>query len=138
MLKQAETGTLVGEVCRKAGIADATFYNWRKRDVGLMPSEVNPVTASQPRASLLRFTSKQDRRGDMPTAECPLVKAGRTPPTRLPERKPGAAQGAELMRIWDALDVDGRKLVLFVARQTAREKGLVAANTPLVITERVF
>ncbi len=27
-------------MCRKAGIAEATFYNWRKRYAGLMPSEV--------------------------------------------------------------------------------------------------
>jgi putative transposase len=27
-LKQAELGTSVDEVCRKMGIADATFYNW--------------------------------------------------------------------------------------------------------------
>lgn len=40
VLKQAESGTPVGEVCRKAGISDATFYNWRKRYAGLMPSEV--------------------------------------------------------------------------------------------------
>ncbi len=40
VLKQAEDGTPVGEVCRKAGISDATFYNWRKRYAGLMPSEV--------------------------------------------------------------------------------------------------
>lgn len=37
-LKQAEDGTPVGEVCRKAGISDATFYNWRKKYAGLMPS----------------------------------------------------------------------------------------------------
>ena len=30
----------IGEVCRKAGISEATFYNWRKRYAGLMPSEV--------------------------------------------------------------------------------------------------
>ena len=35
--KQAEDGTPVAEVCRKAGIAEATFYNWRKRYAGLMP-----------------------------------------------------------------------------------------------------
>ncbi|ENU9402748.1 TPA: transposase [Salmonella enterica subsp. enterica serovar 1,4,[5],12:b:-] len=29
-LKQAETGTRVGEVCRKMGISEATFYNWKK------------------------------------------------------------------------------------------------------------
>ena len=40
VLKQAAEGTAVGEVCRKAGISDATFYNWRKRYAGLMPSEV--------------------------------------------------------------------------------------------------
>jgi len=30
VLKQAEDGTPIGEVCRRAGISDATFYNWRK------------------------------------------------------------------------------------------------------------
>ena len=40
VLKQAEDGTPVAEVCRKAGISDATFYNWRKRYAGLMPSEM--------------------------------------------------------------------------------------------------
>ena len=30
-LKQAEVGTSVEEVCRKMGISDATFYNWRKK-----------------------------------------------------------------------------------------------------------
>ncbi|MET3757217.1 putative transposase [Rhizobium binae] len=39
-LKQAEDGTPVGDVCRKAGILDATFYNWRKKYTGLMPSEM--------------------------------------------------------------------------------------------------
>ena len=30
----------VGEICRKAGILDATCYNWRKKYTGLMPSEM--------------------------------------------------------------------------------------------------
>uniref|UniRef100_UPI0013002A39 transposase n=1 Tax=Agrobacterium pusense TaxID=648995 RepID=UPI0013002A39 len=34
VLKQAEDGTPIGEVCRKAGISDATFYNWRKKYAG--------------------------------------------------------------------------------------------------------
>jgi putative transposase len=29
-LRQAETDTRVSEVCRKMGISDATFYNWKK------------------------------------------------------------------------------------------------------------
>lgn len=40
ILRQAEEGTPVSEVCRKAGISDATFYNWRKKYGGLMPSEM--------------------------------------------------------------------------------------------------
>jgi putative transposase len=40
VLRQAEEGTAVGDVCRKAGISEATFYNWRKRYGGMMPSEV--------------------------------------------------------------------------------------------------
>lgn len=43
VLKQVEEGTSVAEVCRKAGIAEATFYNWRKKYGGLMPSEMKRV-----------------------------------------------------------------------------------------------
>lgn len=39
-LKQAELGTSVEEVCRKMGIAEATFYNWKKKYGGLGPSEL--------------------------------------------------------------------------------------------------
>src|SRR5262245_27363454 len=40
ILRQGEEGTAVGEVCRKAGISGATYYNWRKKYGGLMPSEM--------------------------------------------------------------------------------------------------
>lgn len=40
ILRQAEEGTRVEEVCRKAGISQATFYNWKKKYGGLMPSEM--------------------------------------------------------------------------------------------------
>ena len=40
VLKQAEDGTAIGEVCRKAGISEATFYNWRQKYAGLMPTEM--------------------------------------------------------------------------------------------------
>ena len=39
-LRQAETGTRVVEVCRKLGISDATFYNWKKKYGGLGVSEL--------------------------------------------------------------------------------------------------
>lgn len=37
-LKQADGGVTVAEVCRRAGISDATVYTWRKKYAGLMPS----------------------------------------------------------------------------------------------------
>ena len=40
VLRQAEEGTAIAEVCRKAGISEASFYNWRKKYGGLMPSEM--------------------------------------------------------------------------------------------------
>ena len=39
-LKQAELGTPVPEVCRKMGVSEATFYNWKKKFGGLGPSEL--------------------------------------------------------------------------------------------------
>ncbi|EGA5118808.1 transposase, partial [Salmonella enterica] len=39
-LKQAETGTRVGEVCRKMGISEATFYNCKKKFAGLGVTEL--------------------------------------------------------------------------------------------------
>jgi len=39
-LKQAELGTPVEEICRKMGISDATFYNWKKKYGVLGPSDV--------------------------------------------------------------------------------------------------
>jgi putative transposase len=40
VLRQAEEGTAVTEVCRKAGISEGTYYVWRKKFGGLMPSEM--------------------------------------------------------------------------------------------------
>jgi len=39
-LRQAETGTAVAEVCRKMGISEATYYNWKKKYGGLGVSEL--------------------------------------------------------------------------------------------------
>ena len=40
VLKQGDEGTPVAEVCRKAGISQATYFNWKKKFGGLLPSEV--------------------------------------------------------------------------------------------------
>ena len=39
-LRQAESGTSVGEICRKMGVADATFYRWKNIYAGMGVSEI--------------------------------------------------------------------------------------------------
>jgi len=40
ILKQGEQGIPVAEICRKAGISQASYFNWKKKYAGLMPSEM--------------------------------------------------------------------------------------------------
>lgn len=39
-LRQAEMGTSVAGVCRKMGVSDATYFNWKKKYGGLGISEL--------------------------------------------------------------------------------------------------
>ncbi|GLS05182.1 transposase [Chitiniphilus shinanonensis] len=39
-VRQAESGTTVVEVCRKIGVPEATFYNWKKKYGGLGVTEL--------------------------------------------------------------------------------------------------
>jgi len=40
VLRQAEAGVLVKDLCRKLGISDQTFYNWKAKYGGLSVSEL--------------------------------------------------------------------------------------------------
>ena len=40
ILKQGNDGMPVGEICRKAGISQATYFNWKKKYDGLLPTEM--------------------------------------------------------------------------------------------------
>jgi len=42
-IKQSETGVAVTEVCRKMGISEATFYNWKKKYGGLGVTELRKL-----------------------------------------------------------------------------------------------
>ena len=39
-LRQIEEGVTVGEICRKLGITEQTYYRWRKKYGELMPLEM--------------------------------------------------------------------------------------------------
>jgi len=40
VLRQAEAGTPVAEICRKLGISEQTFYRWKKRFAGMGIAEL--------------------------------------------------------------------------------------------------
>jgi len=45
ILKEAEAGMKVAELCRKYGISDATYYNWKAKFGGLTISEAQRLKA---------------------------------------------------------------------------------------------
>ena len=40
VLKEAEAGAKVQDLCRKHGISDATFYNWKAKYAGMTVAEL--------------------------------------------------------------------------------------------------
>lgn len=65
VLKQAELGTPVEEVCRKVGISEQTFYRWKNKFGGMLPSEVKR----------LRQLEEENRKLKQLVAELSLDKA---------------------------------------------------------------
>lgn len=53
-LRQAENGVKVEEVCRKLGISDATFYNWKKKYGSLGVAELKKLKQLEEENSRLK------------------------------------------------------------------------------------
>jgi putative transposase len=53
-LRQADTGVKVTEVCRKMGISEATFYNWKKKYGGLGVTELRRLRQLEEENSQLK------------------------------------------------------------------------------------
>jgi len=43
VLKQAEAGAPVGDLCRQVGISEQTFYRWKKSYGGMLPSDAREL-----------------------------------------------------------------------------------------------
>jgi hypothetical protein len=54
-LRQAESGTRVAEVCRKMGIAEQTFFRWKKKYGGLGVSELRRLRQLEDGCLIDRF-----------------------------------------------------------------------------------
>jgi putative transposase len=43
ILKEVEAGIAISEICRKYGISDATYYNWKAKYGGMTVSDVKKL-----------------------------------------------------------------------------------------------
>ena len=50
----AELGTTVPEICRKLGIAEQTFYRWRSKYAGMLPSDLKRLKQLEEENSKLK------------------------------------------------------------------------------------
>lgn len=53
-LKQSEGGVSVQEICRKMGISEATYYNWKKKYGGLGVTELRRLKELEEENSKLK------------------------------------------------------------------------------------
>ncbi len=54
ILKQGADGVPVADICRKAGISQATFFNWKKKFAGLTPPEMRRLKQLEDENAKLR------------------------------------------------------------------------------------
>jgi putative transposase len=54
VLKQGADGVPVAEICRRAGISQATYFNWKKKLDGLLPTEMRRLKQLEDENSKLR------------------------------------------------------------------------------------
>ena len=53
-LRQAEAGTPVGDICRKMGISENTFYRWKRKFAGMGIVEVRRLKQLEQENSKLK------------------------------------------------------------------------------------
>lgn len=54
VLKQGSDGMRVVEICRKAGISQATYFNWKRKYDGLLPTEMRRLKQLEDENTTLR------------------------------------------------------------------------------------
>lgn len=47
ILKEADAGVMVKEICRKHGISDATYYNWKSKYGGMSASDLKRLKETE-------------------------------------------------------------------------------------------
>jgi putative transposase len=54
ILKEADAGILVKDICRKHGISDATYYNWKSKYGGMTASDLKRMKEMEVELSKLK------------------------------------------------------------------------------------
>ncbi len=54
ILKEADAGILVKDICRKHGISDATYYNWKSKYGGMTASDLKRMKEIEAELSKLK------------------------------------------------------------------------------------
>lgn len=54
ILREADSGMLVKDVCRKHGISDATYYNWKSKYGGMQASDLKRLKEMEQEISQLK------------------------------------------------------------------------------------
>ena len=54
ILKQGTDGVPVADICRKAGISQATYFNWKKKYDGMSPPEMRRLEQLEDENAKLR------------------------------------------------------------------------------------
>ena len=47
ILKEADAGTMVKDICRRHGISDATYYNWKAKYGGMSASDLKRLKEAE-------------------------------------------------------------------------------------------
>jgi putative transposase len=54
ILREADAGAKVKEICRRHGISDATYYNWKSRYGGMQASDLKRLKETEAELSKLK------------------------------------------------------------------------------------
>ena len=120
VLKEAEAGAKVLELCRKHGISDATFYNWRAKYAGMTVAELRRLRELEAENSKLKPNGAQEKAQAHRSGERLVLPAAQRP-----------NQSWSMDYVADGL-IDGRKLrALNIVDDFTRECLAIEVDTSL-------
>jgi putative transposase len=100
VLKEAEAGVPVKDLCRRIGISDATFYHWKAKYGGLEVSETRRLHQLEEENGRLKKIVAQQAL-DLDALKVVLAKSGRPAgEARGGARRAGTSRAKRATRLW--------------------------------------